>query len=73
MRIGFLAIFLGKAIVTAQSNLTSNYTLCIGAAEEANQNAVRPFFNTKITVKPLSPQPQCFQAYIHFGTLNIGL
>ena len=42
----FSAILFGKTIVTAQSSLSSNYCLRV-TAEGANQNAVRPFFNTE--------------------------
>ena len=38
---------MGKATVTSQSSLSSNYCLRV-TAELANENAQRPFFNTKI-------------------------
>jgi hypothetical protein len=44
---------LGKAIVSAQSSLSSNYCLRV-TAEGANQNAQRPFFNTEIILNPYS-------------------
>ena len=46
----FSAMFLVKAIVTAQSSLSSNYCLRV-TAEGTNQNAQRPFFNTEIILK----------------------
>jgi hypothetical protein len=43
----FQPFFGGKAIVTVQSSLGSNYFLRV-TAEGANQNAQRPFLNTEI-------------------------
>ena len=40
-------MFLGKAIVTAQRSLSSNYCLRV-TAEGTNQNTQRTFFNTEI-------------------------
>ena len=49
----FSAIIFGKAIVTAQSSLSSNYCLRV-TAEGANQNAVRQFFNTEFILSSIS-------------------
>jgi len=48
---GFSAILHAKAIITAQSSLSSNYCLRV-TAEGANQNDVMPFFNTEIILNP---------------------
>ena len=42
----------GKAIVIAQSSLSSNYCLRV-TAEGASQNAQRPFFNTEIILSSI--------------------
>jgi hypothetical protein len=47
--IGINCLLFGKAIVTAQGSLSSNYCLRVTAGG-VNQNAQRPFFNTKIIV-----------------------
>ena len=49
----FSAILFGKAIVTAQSSLSSNYCLRV-TAEGANQNAVGPFSNTEFILNAYS-------------------
>ena len=50
----FSAILFGKAIVTTQSRLSSNYCVRV-TAEGASQNAVRLFFNTEFILKKFSP------------------